>query len=181
MHVYQVGKPYISTRSDWPDGVDYNYRSGDHELRIFLRDPSHTEIAAVKTGKARFALAAALNGDVIFLCYKFGNQPWSDATFNYHLVHEDERTVPPVRTPRDRAVLNVILVDGETGLIAGLRVVSFSPEFTWCLEEAIRIQAARPFPGYDAYDGGIARIYNAYNSKAIAEKMAYVSCIGGQN
>lgn len=181
MPLYEVGKPYSATRSSWPDGVDYNYRAGEHELRIFMRNPTSAEILDVRKGKARFALYST--HDVIFLCYKFGSQPWSDGTYSIHLVPEDERTVPPVREANgiDRALLNVILVDGATGLIVGLRAVSFSPAFTRALEKEIREQAARPFPGLDAYDLAITQFYTAYDSKAIATGLARVSCIGGQD
>ena len=181
MPLYEVGKPYSATRSSWPDGVDYNYRAGEHELRIFLRNPTPAEILDVRKGKARFALYST--HDVIFLCYKFGSQPWSDGTYSIHLVPEDERTVPPVREANgiDRALLNVILVDGATGLIVGLRAVSFSPAFTRALEKEIREQAARPFLGLDAYDLAITRFYSAYNSKSFATHLDYASCIGGQD
>lgn len=181
--LYEVGKPYSPTRSSWPDGVDYNYRAGEHELRIFMRDPSPAEIAAVRRGKARFALTTfgVVNPhDLIVLCYKFGGQPWGDGSYNFHLVPADERIPPPARQPggQDRALLNVILVDGATGLIRGLRAVSFSPEFTRVLEDAIRSQAERPFVGDEAYDDVIARMYTAYGSDDFAA-MAGIHCVGG--
>lgn len=181
MPLYEVGKPYSVTRSTWPDGVDYNYRGGEHELRIFMRNPSPAEVMAVRRGKAYFALYNT--HDVIFLCYKFGSLPWSVGTYSIHLVPEDERGVPPVRTADglNRALLNVIMIDGATGLIAVLRAVSFSPAFTRVLEQEIREQAARPFPGLDAYDLAITRFYTAYNSRTVANFLAYASCIGGQD
>lgn len=181
LYHYQVGKPYSATRSSWPDGVDYNYRGGEHELRIFMRNPTSAEILDVRKGRARFALYSTRY--TIFLCYKFGDLPWSDGTFNIHLVPEAERILPPVRAVNgiDRALLHVILIDGATGLIAALRAVSFSPTFTRALEKEIREQAARSFPGLDAYDLAIKRIYGAHDSETIATQLTHVSCIGGQD
>jgi hypothetical protein len=36
LHAYEVGKPYDPRRRSWPEGADYNFREGAHELRIFL-------------------------------------------------------------------------------------------------------------------------------------------------
>lgn len=178
MTAVEVGKPYSTTRSRWDEGVDYNYRSEQHELRLFLESPTPREIKDITKGPARFALA--VEGDVIFLCYKLGDLPWSDSTYNYHLVPADQQTLPPETTPTEHAVLTIVLIDAATGIVRGLRFVTFSPSFTQALHAAIRQQAARPYPGNEAYDAHIARIYSAYDSAGIANVLAAVRCQGGQ-
>lgn len=176
--VLEVGKPYSLTRLLWDEGSDYNYRSEQHELHLFLESPNQREIKDIIKGPTRFALA--VEGDIIFLCYKFGDLPWSDSTYNYHLVPADQQTLPPETTPTEHAVLTVVLIDAATGIVRGLRLVTFSPSFTLALHTAIRQQAARPFPGIDAYDAHIARIYSAYDSAGIADTLAAITCQGGQ-
>lgn len=88
MYKYEVGKPYFPGKSHFPENVEYNYRSGAHELRLFYPSPTSKEIADVQSGEARFALYPYM--DVIFFCFKFGEQPWSDSPYNIHLVGEDE-------------------------------------------------------------------------------------------
>ena len=109
----EVGRPYSLTRSRWPEGVDYNYRAEQHELRLFFDSPRPSEIKDITKNPARFALA--VSGDVIFFCYKFGALPWSDATYSIHLVPADQQTLPPVTGPDERALLTVILIDALTG------------------------------------------------------------------
>lgn len=178
MTAVEVGKPYSQTRTRWDEGVDYNYRSEQHELRLFLDDPSPREIKDITKNPSRFAVA--VSGDVIFFCYKFGDMPWGDAPYSIHLVPEDQRILPPVTGPNERALLTVILIDAITGIVKGLRAVSFSPTLTQYLHEAIRKQAVRPFPPRDDYDFAITRIYNAYDSAGIANVLAAVRCQGGQ-
>jgi hypothetical protein len=56
LNVLTVGKPYDPSRPVWPQGADYNFRDGAHELRIFLPQAGKTEVAAVEDGKIEFGL-----------------------------------------------------------------------------------------------------------------------------
>lgn len=177
-HTLTVGRPYIESKTQWPEAVEYNYRSGSHELRLFYPNLSAQEIADVGRGLVR--LAFAVRGDVIYLCWRFGEQSWCDATYSIHLVPAAERSTPPIPvTPEERALLQVILVEATTGIIAAMRVVSFSPDFTRRLHAAIRDQLSRTWPGEDAYLTQCTRLYSAYTSKQIAEQLAVATCRGG--
>jgi hypothetical protein len=174
----RVGKPYSATRTVWPEGADYNYRSDQHELRLFLASPTNKEVIDITKRPSAFALA--VSGDVIFLCYRFGGQPWGDATYSIHLVPADQRTIPPVTSATEHALLTVILVCATTGYVRGLRAVTFPPAFTQALHSAIRQQAARPYPGQADYDAQIASIYAVHDSAGIASALATVTCQGGR-
>jgi len=176
--VVSVGKPYVAGKTNWPAGVEYNYLSGGHELRLFYPDLTPAEYDAIATGAARFAFA--VSGDVIFFCWKFGDLPWADSTFSAWLVPAEERTAPPEwAEPEARAVLSVIVVECITGLVAALRVMTFAPVFTRRLHRAIRDQLGRPYPGEDAYMRQCTRVYSAYSSEAIARRLAVATCKGG--
>lgn len=154
LHSYRVGAPYLAGRTAWPEGVDYNYRSGAHELLFFWRSPSAREVRAVKSGPASFALA--VHPPAIYLLYRFGDMGWSDQPFSVHLVPEDQRTVPPPAGVADpHALLTTILVDAATGLVRVLRVVTWSPAFTAALHLAIRDQHAAGWPGDAAYNSAV--------------------------
>jgi hypothetical protein len=178
VYALTVGKPYIEGKTGWPEAVEYNYRGGAHELRLFYPDLRPAEVADVQEGPARFAFAVA--GDVIFFCWKFGGQPWSDSTYSIHLVPEDERQAPPDwQAAEARAALTVILVEAKSGLVAALRYVSFSPDFTRRLHAAIRKQYGQPWPGDDDYLAQAKRIYAQYQSDRIASALALARCKGG--
>jgi len=180
MYAYEVGKLYNPNRNVWPEAVQYSFRGGGHELVLFYRRPTASEIQDVRTGKAEFALA--VYEDVLFFVSNFGGvDHWDDSPFSIHLVPEAERTLPPTElTPETRALLAVILVDASSGIIRAMRQVTLSPAFTAKLYELLRAQAARPFPGQVRYDQQIAHYYRRYNSGQMANMVAVARCMGGE-
>ncbi len=171
LHRYEVGKPYIPGRRNWPENVEYNYRQSTHELRAFMANLNLWEVEEIRRGPCEFALA--VEGDVLFFLYRFGEGrreavPWSDAPYSWHLVPADQRSLPePHGLPEGRDTLQVILVDALTGIIRALRMVSFSPAFSTALRLAIRDQALRPWPGGAEYDRQLTAIYDRYDSQAL--------------
>lgn len=161
MHALVVGQPYLSGGTRLPESVQYNYRGGGHELLMVLRGLTSRERAAVATGPAEFALYA--DGTQIIMLYRFGTAiPWSDAPYTIHRVPERERVIPPpVETPEPHALLTVILVQQETGVVRALRTVTFSPAFTVALHAAIRKQAETPYDPA-TYDRDLAALYRRY-------------------
>jgi hypothetical protein len=165
MHALEVGKPYIAGRTNWPEAVEYSYRGGEHEVRMFLSAPSVQEVESVRSGKCEFALA--IERPVIFLLYCFPPAiDWSDAPYSCHLVPENDRALPGLSGPETRALLHVTLVDGATGLVRVLHVVSLSPAFTRALDIAIVEQALSRWVGRAAYDAALADIYRRYRHSA---------------
>jgi hypothetical protein len=167
LYRYQVGQPYIPGRRNWPEAVEYNYRQGAHELRAFLPNLRPWEVEAIREGPCEFALA--VERDVLFLLYHFGKAlPWSDAPYSWHLVPEDQRTLPePAGLVEPHDTMQIVLVDALTGIVKALRMVSFSPAFTVALRSAIRDQAARPWPGGDEYNRQLDAIYGHYSSEQL--------------
>lgn len=164
-HAYRVGDPYHPTRRSWPELAQYQYRGGGHELVLFLRQPTSREVRAARQGLASFAFYA--DQDLLVLLYAFGDGlPWSDAPYSWHLVPKSERVLPPETRGEERALLSLVLVDATTGIIRALRVVTLTPTFTRLFHDAIREQAARPWPGAAAYDAELAALYQRYPSTA---------------
>ncbi len=179
MTVLEVGRPYIVGRRKWPEGVEYNCRSGGHELRLFFDSPSASEIEAVRIGECEFALV--MEGPVIFLMYKFGVAiNWSDAPYSWHLVPEDQRTLPEPEGPETRALLQVVLIDAASGLVRALRALTFSPVFTRALHAAIRAQADMIWAGKASYDAALADAYRRYPASTDLLRGAVARTFGGE-
>jgi hypothetical protein len=183
LHEYRVGQLYRPTRTRWDEGVDYNYRSGSHELRMFLGGPTQREIRDITQGPCEFALLPYK--DVLFFLYRFGTAlPWSDATYSFHLVRRSlpDEAIPPgpaqMQEPHD--LLTVILVDATTGVIKGLRVATFSPAFTAALRSSIQRQVESPWPGDKEYDRQLAEAYAKYPSSQAMLKDAISRTVGGK-
>ena len=137
----QVGKPYDPARRRWPQGTDYNFRAGGHELRIFLGVATPSEVEAVRAGPVEFGFFAEPEG--LFLIARFGPTLSFNCSYHWHRVSAENRTPPPPTedvSPELRALLTVILVEAATGIVLTLRSVTFSPEFTRSLHRAIADQ-----------------------------------------
>jgi len=146
MYKLEVGKPYQPGRRRWPEGVDYNWRSGGHELRLFLGGATRHEVEAVRSGPVQFGFFAEPEG--LFLIARFGTRLSFDCSYNWHRLSADDRTLPPPSeetSPKLRAILTIILVEATSGVVLALRGVTFSPEFTRAIDRSIADQAAGPY------------------------------------
>lgn len=177
---FEVGEPY-NPRMAMPatDQLQYNYRCGQHELVIFLERPSAYEVDDIRKGRAEFALFE--RDDLLILLCRFGEQDWSEAFYSWHRLSEDERMLPD---PGDeggdkRRLLPIFLVDRATGFLLVLRSVTFSPEFTTALHDAIRRQASRPYPGDTAYEAQVQRLFQRYARTRELVRLARARCLGG--
>lgn len=167
MHKLSLGQPYHPNIKRWPEGVEYNYRGGMHELRMFFNHPSAEEVASVRRGHCRFALT--VEQGVIFLLYRFEDAvPWGDAPYSIHLVPEAERQLPAATTT-EHALLSVILVDASTGLVNAIRAVTFTPGFTQRLHAEICAQAVRPF-SKTGHQAVINIIYEQFSTERLLER-----------
>jgi hypothetical protein len=185
LHHLEVGKPYHPARRVWPEGSDYNYRDGGHELRLFLARLSNGEVGAVRKGRVEFGLLVEL--PELFVVTRF-YAPGSDrvllsfdCSYQWHRVPAASRTEPPAweeTNPQLRALCTVILVEATGGLIMALRSVSYSPEFTRAFHKAIADQAALPYDAA-AHDRAVADVVRRYNTDQLWVRCQH-RCEGGQ-
>lgn len=120
---------------------------------------------------------------IIWLCFKFGTMPWSDQPFNVHLVPQDIRATPPDLTGEQRALLNVLLVEAETGIVKAIRAVTFSHDFSVKLHEAICAQCREPVPSHlldrREYDAMVDNTYGRYLTSDAMVRKGLATCRGG--
>lgn len=162
LHAYAVGQPYSPIRTRWAEGVEYNYRDGAHELRVFFNHVSEQDVDRIVRGNAEFAVNASASPDIIFFLYHFGDAvPWSDAPYSWYMVPLDQRATLLVLPAGTGVLLSIVLVEAMNGIILGLRTVSLSPHVSRVLHEAITQQIARPFT-QTVFDAELARVYATY-------------------
>jgi hypothetical protein len=180
----QVGQPYDRTHRSWPQGADYNYRAGGHELRVFMPDLSNAEIAAAEKGRIEFGLWVDL--PELWVISRFfhptdGKMTMSfDCTYQWHRVKEAERTAPSAWeevNPNLRALLSIVLVEGCNGIIRALRTVSYSPEFTRSFHRAIADQIALPYDKAE-HEGTVEAITGQFTTDQLWAKCQH-RCEGG--
>jgi hypothetical protein len=182
IHVLHVGERYPLGAPPYPELVEFNYSTAGYVLQMFFKAPRPFEIRAIRNEPVEFAVATV--GRAIFLLYRFGTGskgvPWSDSAFSYHLVPVERRAIPDERASKEeRALMRIDLVDAETGILRGLRVVSLSPKVTKALEDAIRNQAQQPWCGEQQYREEVAAIYAKYSIQDLLER-ATARDLGGR-
>jgi hypothetical protein len=183
MHTYIVGKPYDPTRRSWPEGADYNFRAGGHELRIFLARATSREVKAIESGRVEFGLMVEL--PEIFVISRFHGPDGRvvasfDCSYQWHRVDPDERSDPPAWeevNPQLRALAAIVLIESTNGLILALRAVTYSAEFTRAFHRAIADQAALPYD-QASHEAAVADIVRRLNTEQLWERCA-IRCEGG--
>jgi hypothetical protein len=161
MHKIQVGQPLVAGKTHWPECVEFNLYDNSLELRLFFGRPSKAEIRGVQDGACSFGFLTS--GDVLFFLYRFAGVSWSDVPYSWHLVPPERRVFPAMPdTGETRGLLQVILIDAETGIVQALRAVTLGRDFTRLFLRAIRAQASMSWCGQAEYDRQLAAVYQRY-------------------
>lgn len=175
MSEYRVGKLYFPGKHRWVDGTDFNYRSGCLELRMFFSNLTPQDIREIRSGPCSFHLAVV--NDTLFILFQFGKAcPLSDNSYSWHMVAEDERTIPPMLSSDERATITIILVSSEDGIIRAIRQIALSHDFSVALYQAIREQIDKPFDRQE-HDRNIAATYAQYPTPQSLLRKATATCI----
>lgn len=128
MHTYSVGKLYAPGRTQWPEATDVDVRGGQLTLRLFWKDLRAPVVQHVKRSPIEVGLAVQ-NG-LVFLLYRIeGASEWSDQPVSYVNIAPSDRQLPPELQDRQLLLVQIHLVDADTGLLRALRVFSVSSRF----------------------------------------------------
>ncbi|MCK9609506.1 MAG: hypothetical protein M0R33_24015 [Methylomonas sp.] len=142
-------------------------------LLTFNFSVSPGEIQAFLNGTASFALFAEQNH--LFFLFKIeGFLDWSDLAFTIHLAGDETIDVGEAYLP-----FNLVLIEPDTKIVKGLRMVTVSQEFRSRLAELIRKQASEPFDTMTYYRG-IGGLYDKYPTASDLLKQAVIIEQGGK-
>lgn len=182
MEVLEIGKLYVSGKTSWPEAMEYNFYGENHELRFFFKNPSNYEIEAIRKMPVQFGLF--IRDEMIFLIYKFMDYKKlkpaidGDCPFSIHLVPADKRSLPELpTTEEERVMLQILLIDADTGILKVIRAVSLSHQFSVALCSAIIEQSKKSMP--DNYDAKIQAIYRKYSDTESMMNHCIEKCSGG--
>jgi len=126
--------------------TQYTYFRREHELVLTLHGVESRHVNAVSREEAEFALID--ESPLLMLCARFGEAiPWISSPFCWHHVPSEDRVLPPAAGSDDerRLQLQIVLIDGNDGMVKATRCVTFTLDFTRLLNEAIREQARLPY------------------------------------
>ena len=172
----EVGKPFEPGKTNYPEGVKFDFTEGGLVLLLFFAGPTEEEVEAVRAGgfKIGFFDIAILDndtfkGNIIFLVFKFGDLPWMDVPFTIHLA----QCKAPAEIEEGLGYgLQVLLIDAATGVLKGIRLVGLGTEWSRNFRQAILEQEAA---GFDrrAYDAEIQRTYKMYRTRELVKMVEY--------
>jgi hypothetical protein len=174
-----LGQPYWEGVASWPDGrFEYRYFGGHHLLQLCLAKLSERDIAAFSEGQVHFGFY--VRQAVLFILFKIENlMDWSDQAFSIQLVGSEDRELPPHIAGTHQA-LSLVLVEAETGLVRGLRMVTYSKHASALLHRVLQQQLETPFDA-DRHAALVAEVYRQYpHSRLLAKAAVLIEKAGGQ-
>jgi len=156
----------------------FDYNQLGCQLLLAYENPTRQEMQDFHDREWHFALFVKYSS--IFLLFKFGNQPWQDAPYSYWLVWPDYCPDPEedLEAPENRLLLNCFMINAPTGILEGMRSMSFSLDFTTTFLEAVREQVKRPISRADSEED-VRLVYRQYPTPRSMVKDAVAKCRGG--
>jgi hypothetical protein len=148
-YVLSVGELYYPGMTSWPEAVEYNYFSNNHELRFFLKNPSRYVTEVIR--KMPVQLGLFIQDDIILFVYKITDYKkqlipvHGYSPFSIHLVPDNLRTLPQIQADMGQEeLLRIHLIDADTGILKAARHMTLSHEFSAALCSAIIEQNNKP-------------------------------------
>lgn len=136
---YVVGRPFSTARTVWEERSDFAVRKG---LHMFVQTAKNLKPADIEGFQGKVHLGLLPCGPVFFFVFKIeGFCTWSDISYWQGFIPQDERALPN-ESGGDMAVINMILVNADTGIVEALRSLTVSPRFTSKLHSLIAGQLA---------------------------------------
>lgn len=131
-----LGQPYWEGVASWPGALRIPLLRGHHLLQLCPAKLSERDIAAFSEGQA-VHFGFYVRQAVLFILFKIENlMDWSDqCAFSIQLVGSGGPELPPHIAGTHQA-LSLVLVEAETGLVRGLRMVTYSNTPAPCCTES---------------------------------------------
>jgi hypothetical protein len=145
--------------------------NGDPML-AFNFSVTEKDIAAFHEGSSSFGLFSEHN--MLFFLFKIeGFLDWSDLAFTIHLAGDEK-----IEENSGYLPFHLVLLESETNIIKGLRVVTVSPAFRSLLARITQQQAKERLDTIDYYKK-IGAVYDTYPAASSMLKKALIIEHGG--
>lgn len=145
LHKLEVGQLYQAGVASYPESQYYQYDMNGHFVFFCFNNISDTEAQFFR--KNKIELSFLVVKQVIFLLLKVhGFLDWSDLPYSYHLVPSEMKKIPEANFQYGTgAPMFLVLVEGTTGIVKGMRALGLSSKFSNALHREIQEQAKTPF------------------------------------
>ncbi len=178
MYTTKVGDLFIPEKTQYPEGVRFEYTESGPYLIFAYSNPTAEEIQAAKTGKVELALYET--DPILWILHKIhGLEQWSDVPFSIR-VYDGKRAFDWSEPITDGLglLLNIILVDANTGILLAQRIVGLPTKFSLELRATILRQLDHQFTKSN-YNSAIDNTYRNYTTKDLLQR-ASIKCKVGE-
>lgn len=173
LYEYEVGKLYNPRVTCWPETSQLRLSPKGISLAVFWAGLSEGEVTETRKGAVRFAWVNGAGRRVGLLCFKFGALPWEDTAYEAH--REPERGWLDTAVAGKYQLLQVHLVDADTGILRAGKVVTWPPQFAECVWSSVAEQLSVPRDD-KAADTEASRLYALGDSEHLAERHSAARC-----
>ena len=155
-----LGQPYMPgvTYGD-TERFEYHYDSGTHLLQCILPRISEREVKAFQSGPVHVGLYD-YNGSIFFLYKIEGIYDWSDQSFALAMLPPERRIIPPCG-PGEHLLLTMALVESTTGIVKGIRAVTYSAHMSAVFTQLLKAQIDRNLT-VEEHQQNVSTVYRAY-------------------
>jgi len=166
LHNLVVGQPYQEGVTNYPEAQYYQYDVNGHFVFLCFNNLSDQETQAFRENKIELSFLVVKQ--VIFLLLHIqGFIDWSDLPYSYHLVYDELKKIPEADfSPGTGAPMLLVLVEGNTGIVKGIRILGLSSKFSNALHREIQEQAKTPFDR-NAYDQTIDEVRSKFSCEEL--------------
>lgn len=142
----KVGKLFKPGVTRYQEGVKFDFTNEGGNLFLFYSSPTNIEIANITKGKVQYGYYK--NGQVILMLFKFGSENWLDAPYSINL--STNLTELKEISEGSGYAVNIYLVDAATGILKGMRLISFTTKMSKMFREDLLKQKELPNEDFGA-------------------------------
>lgn len=176
LHRLVLGEQYLQgvTYGD-TERFEYHYDDGTHLLQCILPNIREQEVKAFQTGTVHVGLYAYQHS--IFFVFKIeGVYDWSDQAFALAMLPPAKRHVEACE-PGQHIVLTIALVESTTGVVKGIRVVTYSAHLSAHFTQLLQAQINEKL-SVEQHQRNVQQIYRAFPNSAMLAKAAITERAG---
>lgn len=158
MRAFEVGKLFEEGKTRYEEGTRFSFDQSGGVLLLTYDRPTAKEIEEIRKGDLRLGILK--KAGIIFLLFKFGSQPWIDASYTCHL--SQPYVFDPVEDNTGYGMM-VYLVDASTGILKANRLIGLPTKMSKLFTEYVIEQQEKPFNKINYYNA-INDIYRNYST-----------------
>ncbi|MBB4936552.1 hypothetical protein FHR32_000857 [Streptosporangium album] len=133
------------------------------ELALFYPSPTAAEVHEIRGGLPQWAWVE-LDG-IAVLAFRFGTLQRADTPYQVTRDETARDQSGPIDPEGKHLIVSVVLVDAHTGIIKGLRALTWPPEFATAVRDTVQRQLDSPIT--DAQAGiALQALYDLYPDTA---------------